>query len=297
MAGLSGIPSRRGRIVRPLLSVTRREIEAYLQENGIPHVEDSSNSSDAFSRNRLRHQVVPVLRELNPRFAEAVGRTAELLREDEDYLSAQAAAFLADSFDGESVPLEALCALHPAISSRVLRALCPRALEQTHVNAALRFIRGSGLGSLNLPGLRLRREQGRLYLKEPVRESLPDRAIRPEESIDLPEAGLRLSADVVEYHGEIYDLFKTYLFKCENICGTLYCTGRRPGDRLHPQGRNCGKSLHDLFRDAGLTQTQRDRVPVLRDDMGVLAVLGFPADERARPAAGDRVLRIRITEI
>ena len=296
-AGLTGIPVRRGRIVRPLLPVTRQEIEAYLRENGIDHVEDSSNGSDAFSRNRLRHQVLPVLRELNPRFAQAVGRTAGLLREDEDYLSARASAFLDSSFDGESLSLEALCALHPAIASRVLRALCPRTLEQTHVNAALRFIRGNGLGSLNLPGLRLWREQGKLYLKEPIRGSLPDRPVRAGERVDLPEAGLRLSVDEVEYHGEIYDLFKTYLFKCENICGTLYCTGRRPGDRLHPQGRNCGKSLHDLFREAGMTQIERDRVPVLRDDRGVLAVLGFPADERVRPAAGDRVLRIRITEI
>lgn len=295
-AGLSGIPPWRGRIVRPLLSVTRSEIEAYLEKNGVHHMEDSSNGSDEFRRNRLRHQVLPVLRELNPRFSEAVGRTARRLREDEDCLDALAREFLARSYDGESLALQELNGLHPAVASRVLRALCPKGLEQTHVDAALRFCHGSGLGTLDLPGFSLRREQGRLYPGAPEHRPLPDRRVCPGEVLDLPEAGLRLRAELTDHNGEIYDLFKTYLFKCENICGKLYCTGRRPGDRFHPQGRGCGKSLHDLFREAGLTQAQRDRVPVLRDDAGVLAVYGYPADERARPEPGDRVLRIEFLE-
>ena len=100
----------------------------------------------------------------------------------------------------------------------------------------------------------------------------------------------------MRYEGEIYDLFKTYLFKFESICGTLYCTGRRPGDRFHPRERGCGKSLHDLFREDGLTQAQRDRRLVLRDDKGVVAVLGYPEDERVRSAPGDLCLRVQITE-
>ncbi len=296
-AGLSGIPRRRGKIVRPLLGLTRAQIEAYLAEHKVPCVEDSSNGQEVFSRNRLRRRVMPVLRELNPRFSEAAGRTAALLREDEDCLSGMAEAFIRDCFDGESLPLEKLCVLHRAVASRVLRSLCPRSLEREHVDAALRFCEGSGLGRLDLPGLRLRREQGRLYLNDTQRPTIPTREIKAGEMLELPEAGLCLTAELIEYQGEVYDLFKTYLFKCENICGRLYCTGRRPGDRLHPQGRGCGKSLHDLFREAGMTQEERDRVPVLRDEKGVLAALGWSADERARPAAGDRVLRITATKI
>lgn len=293
-AGLSGIPPVRGKIVRPLLGCTRREIEAYLREHDLPHVEDSSNGEDVFRRNRLRHQVLPVLRELNPRFAGAALRTTELLREDEACLDALAADFLRGHFDGESLPLEPLLAQHRAVASRVLRRLSPSGLERGHVEAALAFCAGEGLGYLDLPGLRLRREQGRLHLTEGERKSLPSRLIRAGERVEIPEAGLILSAELTDYHEEIYDLFKTYLFKCENIYGTLYCTGRRPGDRFHPQGRNCGKSLHDLFREAGMTQQERDRTPVLRDEQGILAVVGFPADERARPCPGDRVLKIQI---
>ena len=84
--GLCGIPPRRGRIVRPLLGATRAEAEAYLSENGLTWREDSSNGEDVFRRNRLRHAVTPVLREINPAFAGAAACTAALLREDEDCL-------------------------------------------------------------------------------------------------------------------------------------------------------------------------------------------------------------------
>ena len=292
--GLAGIPAQRGRIVRPLLDVTRQEIEAYLTAHAIPHVEDSSNDSDRYRRNLLRHKVQPVLRELNPRVAQAAGRTAALLREDEDCLSRQAEDFLRREFDGESLPIELLLGLHRAVSSRVLRQLAPHSLSAEHVGDALRFCEGQGLALLDLPGLRLRREQGRLYVGTELPAPLPDRIVKPGQRLDLPELGLSVLGEELIWQGEVYDLDNTYLFKCESICGTLYCTGRRPGDRLHPQGRNCGKSLHDLFRDAGMTQAQRQRTPVLRDERGVLAVLGFPADERVRPRKGDRVLRIQI---
>lgn len=296
-AGLCGIPPRRGRILRPLLGCTRAEILAYLAENGVDHVEDSSNQSDAFSRNRLRHQVLPVLRELNPRFSQSVGRTAALLRRDEAYLENLADAFLEEHFDGESLPLDALRALPAAVSSRVIRRLCPESLSQTHVDAALAFCWGEGLGDLDLPGVRLRREQGRLSVAGEEGICLPERPLHDGDCLEIPEAGLRLTVTQDIFRGEIYDLFKSSLFKCENICGTLYCTGRRPGDRLHPQGRNCGKSLRALFREAGMTQRQRDTTPVLRDDRGVLAVLGLAVDERARPEPGDMVLRIEIEKL
>ena len=285
LSGLCGIPPKRGRIVRPLLQTTRREIEDYLLTHSLPHVEDSSNRDESFRRNRLRHQVLPVLRELNPRLSETLARSSALLREDAEYLEEQAERFLQE-----------LLALHCSISSRVLRRICPQMLEQKHVEAALAFCVGEGLGYLDLPGLRLRREQGRLYFSEESVRILPERIVRAGEILELPEIGLRLQIDQVVYQGEVYDLSKTFLFKCECICGTLYCTGRRPGDRFHPQGRNCGKSLHDLFREAGLTQLERDQIPVFRDERGVLAVLGYPADERVRPHIGDAVLRVQIIE-
>ena len=90
LQGLTGIPPRRGEIVRPLLNVTREEITAYLAQRGIDYVEDSSNADEGYTRNYLRRQVMPLLRACNPRLSEHMGQTIRYLRQDNDYLNAQA---------------------------------------------------------------------------------------------------------------------------------------------------------------------------------------------------------------
>ncbi|MBR3584646.1 MAG: tRNA lysidine(34) synthetase TilS, partial [Oscillospiraceae bacterium] len=66
--GLAGIPPVRGRLIRPLLQTSREEIEEYLTQHGIPHIEDSSNGTDSYTRNRIRHQMIPLLIRENPSF-------------------------------------------------------------------------------------------------------------------------------------------------------------------------------------------------------------------------------------
>ncbi|RAZ95399.1 tRNA(Ile)-lysidine synthetase, partial [Klebsiella oxytoca] len=90
LRGLGGILPRREEIIRPMLTVTRREVEDYLFHHCLPHMEDSSNSNDEYTRNRIRHQVLPVLEEIAPGFAVRLADTAALLRSDEEVLTAQA---------------------------------------------------------------------------------------------------------------------------------------------------------------------------------------------------------------
>lgn len=86
--GLTGIKPRRGRVVRPMLQTPRAAIDSYMAAHGLPFVEDETNADTAYARNRLRHQVLPVLRSINPRVAEAAGRMTDTLREDLDFLTA-----------------------------------------------------------------------------------------------------------------------------------------------------------------------------------------------------------------
>ncbi|UQT49210.1 hypothetical protein M5E87_04590 [Flavonifractor plautii] len=87
-----GYPAPAGSGGAPLLTTSRAEIVAYLEANGVAHVEDSSNTDEGYARNRIRRQVVPVLRQLNPRLTESAAETMGYLRTDNDYLNAQAAA-------------------------------------------------------------------------------------------------------------------------------------------------------------------------------------------------------------
>lgn len=296
-AGLCGIPPVRGNIIRPLLGCTRAEIENYLSENHIPHVEDSSNASDDYSRNIIRHKVIPVLREINPGLSAAAGRTAELLREDEAYLSQQAENFIRKNYDGESLSAEKLLNLPRPVSARVIRSLSEKKLSYRHVDDLLKLCRGEGLGYADVPGQRIKREKGRIYFKDESRNEIQERVLLPDSETAIPELGLKIKTSIgvkPEKTKEINDLFKTYLFKYENICGNIMLTGRKNGDSLRPVGRNCTKSLKKLFLEAGYTQRQRDMTPVLRDDGGVLAVCGLAVSQRVQAEKGDKVLRIEI---
>ena len=136
--GLAGIPPVRGDIIRPLIGAERAQVEAYLAEHGQDFVTDSTNLSDDYTRNRIRHEVVPVLRQLNPSVCGAAARLGGLLRQDEAYLHEQAAACLTRAArpDGawETAPLREA---HPAVRSRALRLL-----EQV---ALARKMRGSNV--------------------------------------------------------------------------------------------------------------------------------------------------------
>lgn len=295
--GLKGIPRERGYFIRPLLDMSRREIESYLEKNAIPHVEDGSNASDDYSRNLIRHHVTPVLRRINPELHLAVERTAKLLEQDEDCLGAMADSFIREYYDGESLPVSELRQLHRAVSSRVLRRLCNESLSFEHVEQALKLLEGTERKYLDLPGQRLCRQQGRLYFSPGEIVSIPDRELIPGRWTAVPELGLELLAEYGDNDAEVNGLFKTCRLKCENICSSVYCTGRKAGDRLRPAGRGCTKSLKSLFNEAGYTRERRSRTLVLRDGKGILAVLGMCLDERANAAPEDRVLTIKIREI
>ena len=292
-AGLRGIPRQRGRIVRPLLDAERSEILDYLAANGLEHVEDSSNASSDYTRNRLRQEVLPLLRVSYPRLDESMGRTAALLADDEDCLGALAEQFITEQYRCGSLPTAPLLALHRAVASRVLRRLCPQTLSFEQVSQALDFCTGSERGYLDLPGIRLRRERGRLYFTDESVQTIPERTLIIGGRTELPECGLVLNTSILpKFESEIHSEFKTLTLSCDNIKGDILVSSWHEGDTMRPARRNMTKSLRRLFSEAGYTRAQRALTPVLRDADGVLAVWGLAVDERAAPKFGARCLRI-----
>lgn len=290
--GLAGIPPRRGNIVRPMLGVTRAEIEEYLKARGLKHVEDSTNKSLEYSRNRLRALVMPVLREINPEFVAAAGRASRLLRADEECLEAMARDFLA-GFPGEKVSCAALTALDRSLASRAVRLMCPRPLEFGHVEAVLAAAR-DGNASADVPGGRFRAERGVLSFGPAGSAALPERELAIPGLTPVPECGIILEAEFTENVCEIHTSLNTFCFQYESICGTICCTARRPGDRMKPAGRGCTKKLANLFAEKGVPASRRELIPVLRDGRGVLAAVGFGQDERSAAKPGGRALVVRV---
>jgi len=292
--GLCGIPQLRGNIIRPILNISRAEIERYLTENSIPHIEDSTNASDEYSRNLIRHRVMPVLREINSALSFSVLRTTELMRQDDDCLSLLAASFVEKNFDGESVPAKELSVLHPAIASRVIRRILGENISSVHVNAVLALSEKSELSFADIPGKRIRAEQGRIYFIEPQTFSIPETGLVPGESVEIPEYRITVKTFIDIFHSEVHGSLNTFQLKYENICHSLTLSGRKSGDSFSPLGRGCTKALKSLFLERKMPQAQRDRTIVIRDGEKIAAVSGFGIDSHYKCAPGDKCVRIEI---
>lgn len=296
LKGLCGIPPVRGRIIRPLLHTTREEIEQYLAEHGLEHVEDSSNAADDYSRNRIRHHIIPVLRMQNPDAVRSIARTTQLLRKDEEYLSHQAERFIKEHLDTENgLPVRYLRELPESVMMRVFRIMCGAALSSGHADAIGELCMGDAVHAYaDVPGMRVAREFDRLVFGSEMPQPLPERELVCGKITSFPEINADISCVSVDNCREINNSFNTFCFKSETICGRITVASRRDGARIELAGRGCRKSLKKLFSEAGMPLSKRLTTPVFYDEQGVIAVYGFGIAERCVPQTGDNIIKIEV---
>lgn len=307
--GLGAIPRMRdGMIMRPLLAISRKQILDELSRERIPFIEDPSNHQEVYFRNRVRHRLLPLLEEYNPKMKETLFREADLLREENDFLTRHTEELIPHlgiekkgarvSFD-----LERLRSLHPALQRRIVRW----GLDQLHPG-----LKGIGFHHIEtvllkaLPGRtgkgfplphRLWVEKGdtKLFLRRSaskeeqaeasLRRSYPEVVLSPSPNpIDLPEWGLRLTVSLRRGQ-ERLPAFSTCVasFDFDRILNPLTLRGWRPGDSFVPTGMGGKhKKLQDLFVDAKIPKSQRASIPVLSCPEGILWVIGLRIDDRFR---------------
>lgn len=174
LRGLGGIPAGAGRMIRPLLTVERREIEAYLSRHGVPHVEDASNNDTTYRRNYLRWEILPRLEALNPRLHQRLWESSCQFRREDAYLDGQARTMLTELTrlpEGVTLARDAVTALPEALSLRGIQLLAREvepevALSAAHRQAVLDLCRSPNpSGQVHLPGgLLARRKYDRLEL-------------------------------------------------------------------------------------------------------------------------------------
>lgn len=263
LKGLGGIAPVNGKLIRPMLTVTRQQVVAFLEEYHIPHIEDSSNETDAFLRNRLRHHVMPLLTEENPRLAENLSAMALRLRQDEEALS-QMAAF-------ETLPdVETLKKQPPAVRNRILEQFLKKngakEPEAQHIALAESLIYSDKPSAkAHFPGgVTVCRNYDRL-------EVLPEGQIP--ETVILPENGTLEWGDYRITVTNAEEIINTNAVFTVSAVGTVCIRGRRSGDEIRLSGGT--KSLKRLFIDRKIPMPQRLRIPVIADDRGVLAVYGI----------------------
>lgn len=287
--GLSGIPPKRGCVVRPLIDCTRREIEAYCEENGLTYVTDSTNADTAYARNRIRRLVMPQLCAINPRAEDALARLIARARAWDARISAQAETALADAMLATDVySRRVLSELDEEVLAAALRQLLcehgrQRGSEQ-HIRDAIDLVRHGG--RLSVPGGRLLQAAGeRLYLLRQEKVAPFDVAVTPDGEWSVGGTVWRLSCVPREDYEQKLNICKNlFANACDygKIDGCLRLRQRKAGDAFRPAGRGCEKTLKKLLNEAALPASLRDAVPILCDERGIVAVGGFGCDERVR---------------
>jgi len=304
--GMSGIPPVRDKVIRPLLHVSRNEVMAFISERGILYVEDSTNCLDIYTRNKVRHAIIPLLREINPRFNEAASTAAELFRADEDFIADIADLFILECCIGLTAEAAALAVLPFSVSSRVIRKLYGGNLSFNHVKDVLSLCAGDNpSASLSLPGMAVYREYDRVIFDATPKEDDDEFApVYPTvgNSFIILGLGLKITCKSVIYNDnmckpKVNASFTTFMFKSIDIYGKISVRSRREGDSIRLKGQSGTKTLKKLFIEKRIPVRKRNLIPVISDDKGVLGIHGIGVGDRAVPEPGDTVIMIVFEEV
>jgi len=284
LKGLGGITPIHGNVIRPMLRTTRQDVEAFLEEWCLCHIEDSSNETDAFLRNRIRHHVMPLLAAENPKVAENLSQMALRLRLDEEFLSAQA--------NTTALPtVESLKTMPKALRSRALESFLKnsgvREPEDAHIALAeaLLFSDKPSARACLPGGVTIAREYDALVC-------LPQSDVLEETVLPCPGevyyAGLRVICERAAEWINTPDAF--------TVCsvGEIRLRARKSGDSIRLSGGS--KSLKKLFIDRKIPASRRKQIPVVCDDAGVLGVYTIGANWDRTSGENSVTIRFENTE-
>ncbi|MDQ2700191.1 MAG: tRNA lysidine(34) synthetase TilS [Actinomycetota bacterium] len=286
---VAAMPPRSDAVIRPLLKLTRDQTRQYVLARDLPFVDDISNQDSGFSRVRIRNEVLPVLRELNPAAVSNIERTRTELLEEGDLVEGLAAELL-DSLAGDDRRLDTsrLGAAHPALRRIALRRFAEAELG--------RGVPVSTKLTADVMRLAADPEGGRLDLGSGASFVLESGTLTVE-SGETPAADP--AAAILGLPGEV--AWGGWSIRGERLAPPfsprgpeaavldLAATGQRltvrswqPGDRIRPLGMDGHKTLQDLFTDARVPRSRRDRIPVLLEGEEVVWVAGLAIGHRFR---------------
>jgi tRNA(Ile)-lysidine synthase len=298
--GLGGIPPvRGGTIVRPLISMRRAAIERFLHENGCDFIPDTSAQETQYLRNRVRHELLPLLaRRYNPRIVEALCTAACLARDDEAFLRAATESALDGSLPDESAGARISVGLlerNPLLAGRIVRRAIEtvqgssRGLTSVHIDAVASLTGCTGSGKrIPLPGgLVALREYEDIVIGFPDSPPTPFQVQvdRLPADMELPMAGVRVqirrrpieAAAPLERHAG-----DTLLLSAAGITLPLIVRSWRPGDRIRLPGSGLSKKVKDVFADRKIPVRLRSRVPLLVSGDSIICVGTLCMAERFR---------------
>lgn len=305
LRGLTGIQPVGDNLIRPMLTTARAQVEEYLRLYSIPHVEDSSNEDERFARNRLRRRVIPELEAICPGTVSRASFAASLLRTDEEYLTAQVEKTVENCVpeDGElRLSADRIGALPDALAPRAVRILVSRMrsgdtdLAAAHLLSVVALCRGTDPSAqVSLPGgLVARREYGDLVIEFADDAEIPAPVLLAEEGQTVyGDTGWTVTCCRTVCPETKVKNPDSFFLACDKINGPLVLRPRQTGDSIKLPGRGT-RTIKKLLIDGKVPRVVRDRLPVLADEDGVLALASFGPNECRLAQPGETALRITL---
>ena len=320
--GLAGIRPRAGRVVRPLLGVSRRELREHLAARGLRYREDESNRDLRVTRNRVRHRLLPLLeREFSPSIVAVLAREAAIARADADWIDGVAnerAATIVTYEEGvATVDADALCAQPLAVARRIARTALERAsglgrVGFAHVERLLDLAASpvaepdSPASRADFPGSRTERRGARLLVRPAASGRRPPAAagcgfeyrLDVPGEVAVPEARLAIAAEpATTMPASLRARGSVVAVAAGGLTPPLTVRSWRPGDAFRPLGLGGRKKLQDLFIDRKIARGARGTIPIVTDRRrGIVWVVGHAPAEDFRVTdgpAGVLILRSR----
>ena len=282
--GLCGIPAVRdfsgGRIIRPLLKASKDEILAYCKENGIEYVTDGTNTDVAYSRNRIRNNILPELLKINENAISNIGRMSELIKGDDRFIESCAREYLDSLDDRYSLPLDGFALLDGAVAARTVSLILNEFFEAStvHISDVLSLAKNRVPHSeVSLPNkTRAVIESGHVVLTQEEKSDGIAYSLRlgfGENLIPHIDAAvfIRNTENSDKIHDKLKNIYKksTIAFiSSDTIVEGLYARPKKDGDKILHGGVH--KKLKKLYCEKKLTLEERASLPVFCDQDGIV---------------------------
>ncbi|HSW63210.1 MAG TPA: tRNA lysidine(34) synthetase TilS [Dissulfurispiraceae bacterium] len=294
-SGMAGIRPVRKNIIRPLIDIERKQIESFLDTEGIGFMVDSSNLRDDYMRNKLRHHVMPAIKKLNCDVIKTMSRTAEICRDEERYFEVQVTKTLMKLISRKTdSAIELFLTPLEAMDRVILRRVLRRALDETrglreiglvHIEEIIHLIRSGAAGDrIYLPGgRRAIKKYSTMIITADVPQSLEPVRFDILQSLPIPKAGIVLSPRLIprqEWDGSFGDAKTSAIFDEGKLILPLTVRSRVAGDFFYPFGFGKRKKLQDFFVDEKVARDERDVVPLLVSGDAIAWVIGHRVDAR-----------------
>lgn len=290
LRGMGGIPAVRDNIIRPLIACTRTEIEQYCHDHALSFVQDSSNESLLYTRNRIRHRVLPALREVNPAYERGMQDAMYCFAEDNAFLESLAKAALARAQQPGGYSCAALLSHPPPVFGRAILLLLKEHGAQPsrrRVELIANLLRQGGAVEV-CAGLYFEVRGGTLRIKQAAEPQAYFEKPFAAGKIELFEGSVLhiLLCDCEQYNKfkkNHADVLKNVL-DYDRIGSNAVLRQRLPSDSIRLANRGCTKSLKKLFYESGIPPQKRDRIVVAADSDGVFWVQGAGVAQRVHPS-------------